>query len=106
MLLISAEVAERFCLFLVGASANLLYTKNCLRATLGKMWAAGLTGQEREDYPSSTWKTSFLSMGVHWLLHGLRPRSMTMLEAHKFLWPAEHLIMEGQVLFGEVVVEL
>jgi hypothetical protein len=101
---IGARVAEQFCLLLTGVITNMLFRQGCSRNTSETMLSVGSTGQKIMDFPSIAWKTSYSSTGVQWSLHGLRPRSMTTLRKHKFLWRQERLITEGQVFIGAIIV--
>ena len=102
---IGASVAEHFCPFLMAATAKMPFKQRCSRNTSGIMWSAGSTGQGAKECQSSAWKTSLSSTDVHWLLRGLRPRSMTM-ATHKFLWRTAHPVTEGQISVGTIYVEL
>ena len=71
------ELVEHFCHFLMGAAAKMSSARKCSRTTSETMWKAGSTGQRGEGSRLTTWTTSFLSLAILSLHHGLLPLSTT-----------------------------
>jgi hypothetical protein len=71
------ELVEHCCHSHMGAAAKMLSAQKCSRTTSETMWKAGSTGQRGEGCLLITWTTSFLSLAILSLHHGLLPLSTT-----------------------------
>jgi hypothetical protein len=84
VLRIDAKVPGHCCLFLTTAIEKKSCAQRHLRTIYETMLSAGSTGRRIKNYPSTPWKTSFSSRGIHWSTHGLQLHSLAALGLQKF----------------------